>query len=84
MPDLTPRRGKRGRMGYYIYYSKACGEARIHYGDCPYCRHGYFGRDSSGKTESGEWLGPFKSYHDAETAAEKKEAEVSNCADCMP
>jgi len=69
-------------MGYYIYYSQTVGEARIHSGDCPDCKHGFVFTEAS--EQKGEWLGPFSSYHDAESAAEKTKADVHACAQCMP
>jgi hypothetical protein len=71
-----------GDMGYYIYYRSAFGEAQIHYGDCPHCKHGYVSEKNAEK--KGEWLGPFSSYHDAENAAEKNKAVVLDCEHCMP
>ncbi|RJP21652.1 MAG: hypothetical protein C4520_09445 [Candidatus Abyssobacteria bacterium SURF_5] len=72
-------------MGYYIFHNKTVGEAQIHYGDCPHCRHGY-GRTEEAEVEpkGGEWLGPFSSYHDAEMAAGKARAHVRDCVECMP
>lgn len=69
-------------MGYYIYYRSADGEAQIHNGDCPHCKHGYVSDERP--EQKGEWLGPFRSYHDAESAAEKTRAVLSECEHCMP
>ncbi|MBI4830957.1 MAG: hypothetical protein HY801_05265 [Candidatus Lindowbacteria bacterium] len=71
-------------MGYYVYLSKVSGEARIHYGQCPQCNHGYGSQEMPAKPETGKWLGPFSSYLNAETAAEEAEARVLDCVDCMP
>ncbi len=69
-------------MGYYIHYKQAIGEAQIHSGDCPHCRHGYVPDEDPRK--KGKWLGPFASYHEAEHAAAETRAQVLDCVDCMP
>ncbi|MBI5118637.1 hypothetical protein HZA56_19380 [Candidatus Poribacteria bacterium] len=71
-------------MGYYVHLSKASGEARIHYGNCPQCNHGFGSQYTPEKLEAGKWLGPFSSYSNAEAAAEETEARVLDCVDCMP
>jgi hypothetical protein len=68
-------------MGYYIFQNKADGWVKVHYADCPHCKHGY-ARPEEGKSASGEWLGPFTSYSIAETAAKKTQAHVKNCENC--
>jgi hypothetical protein len=71
-------------MGYYVCLSKASGEARIHYGHCLQCNHGFGSQESPPKLETGKWIGPFSSYSNAEAAAEENEARVLDCVDCMP
>jgi hypothetical protein len=71
-------------MGYYILHDKASGQAQIHYGDCPECRHGYRSSEKQETARKEEWLGPFNSYHDAESAAVKTEANVLDCSQCIP
>ena len=70
-------------MGYYIYYSKKFREARIHYGHCPRCKHGYAVDEATEAEPNGEWLGPYNSYRAAEVAAKQVKAEVLDCAHCM-
>ncbi len=71
-------------MGYYIYYSKKFREARIHYGHCPQCNHGYVVEETITPRQNGKWLGPFSSYREAEIAAGRAKAEVVVCSQCMP
>jgi hypothetical protein len=53
-------------MAFYVFYAKPMRRARIHKGDCKYCRDGQ-GMENQHKTGSGAtgWEGPFAKLEEA-------------------
>jgi len=70
---------------FYIYENwQAHGHiARIHRAECSFSNFGkgFHGTDN---TEHGQWLGPFRTFENALSAAKETHAEVSTCKICSP
>lgn len=72
-------------MKFYIYENwRAHGHTmRIHVGSCSFCRDGT-GIHRETRGGNGKWHGPFDSYQNARSIADRSQAQVSDCRFCSP
>ncbi len=70
---------------FYVFHATSVHHARVHKGDCPYCRNGQ-GMESQDQNGSGAtgWDGPFATLQEAETKmATFKLKDAGKCNYCL-
>jgi hypothetical protein len=70
---------------FYVYHSTPMRRARVHFGDCAYCRNGQ-GMENQDKNGSGAtgWDGPFATLEKANAKmASLKFENVGRCKYCL-
>jgi F-type H+/Na+-transporting ATPase subunit beta len=70
---------------FYVFHATLMHRARIHAGDCKYCRHGE-GMENQHKTGSGAtgWDGPFSALSDADARmASFRFSDTGRCQYCL-
>ena len=74
---------RKEKIVYYVHdHWGSFPQIIIHKGNCLHCNQGK-GKTNRRITETGRWLGPYKSFQKAERVANEFERKVRNCNDCI-
>lgn len=82
--NLTPTSKPPGGMEHWVYDNRVNRYARVHRADCTFCDQGQGLHRRGLNAAAGQWLGPFPSLADAQTAADATGRTVSRCSVCAP
>lgn len=71
-------------MEHWVYDNRVHRYARVHRGECTFCEHGQGLHRRGQKAAAGQWLGPFPSLAEAQSAVHATSRTVSRCSVCTP
>lgn len=69
-------------MNYWVYENHIHRYASLHKATCSFCGNGH-GIHDAGKTQSGNWLGPYSELADAVRTARDKKTDIRFCTSCL-